>query len=79
MTRSENHEKAKTLLAILATTPAFVFDLVEYKLFGEYHTHPILVEQLLSHRGKYDGSKSIYENLSNHYGEKAAKLAEELI
>lgn len=79
MSIEERTQKAHALLAILATVPMFVFDIFEYKAFGEFRLDPNLVQQLLAKRRQLDETKSIQENIAEHYGKRAAELAEELI
>lgn len=79
MSKNENNIKGKALLAALATIPMFVFDLVDFEQNGEYHLHPILVEQLLIRRGQFNGCLSVIANLERHYGKEAAQLAEDLV
>lgn len=77
---SERSAKAQELLTILGTTPMYVFDMMLYAIMDEFHFDPTLGEQFLEWRGHHVGeNESLYDAFSRIYGERAAKLARELI
>ena len=75
----DREQKAKELLALLKTTPAFVFCGLMFGLSGDYYVDPTKLEALLVRRGQMREDESLKDALMRNYGERAAKLAEELI
>lgn len=76
----EREAKARELLAILGTTPMFVFDMMLYAATDEFHFSPILAEQYMEHCGHHIGEdECLMDAMTRIYGKRAAELAEALI
>jgi len=80
LTKDERSAMAMALCKRIACAPRQIFDFQMYVLFNKYYLVPQQVEQLLNKRGiVVKDDESLYDKISELFGDGTAKMMQKLI